>query len=216
MGVACQLAEVSKTRKTRIICTLGPATESSEMLRQLVEAGADVFRLNMSHAQHDWCREIVPRIRAISEEAGRTVGILFDLQGPSIRTGEVEDQLALEKGDLVEFRVEGSASQIEKSTTVNYAGLMADVSEGDELTVDNGELLMKIGKTSDDRIICEALTSGEMGSRRHINLPGVRLNLPALTEKDHADIKVSADCRADYLAGSFVRDARHVRELREG
>ncbi|MDB4734611.1 pyruvate kinase [Akkermansiaceae bacterium] len=215
MGAACQLAEVSKTRKTRIICTLGPATESPEMLRKLVEAGADVFRLNMSHARHEWCREIVPRIRAISEDVGRTVGVLFDLQGPSIRTGDMEEKIALTKGDRVEFRVEGSAPQIEKSTTVNYPGLMSDVSEGDELTVDNGELLMKIEKTSEDRIVCEALTSGEMGSRRHINLPGVRLNLPALTEKDHADIKVAAECQTDYIAGSFVRDASHVRELRE-
>lgn len=215
MGAACQLAVVSKTRKTRIICTLGPATESPEMLRKLVEAGADVFRLNMSHARHEWCREIVPRIRAISEEAGRTVGVLFDLQGPSIRTGDVGEKIALTKGDLVEFRVEGSASQIEKSTTVNYPGLMSDVSEGNELTVDNGELLMKIEKVSEDRILCQALTSGEMGSRRHINLPGVRLNLPALTEKDHADIKVAAECQTDYIAGSFVRDASHVRELRD-
>ena len=185
------------------------------MLRKLIEAGADVFRLNMSHARHDWCREIVPRIRAISEEVGRTVGVLFDLQGPSIRTGDVEEKIALAKGDRVEFRVEGAAPQIEKSTTVNYPGLMSDVSEGDELTVDNGELLMKIEKTSEDRIVCEALTFGEMGSRRHINLPGVRLNLPALTEKDHADIKVAAECQTDYIAGSFVRDACHVRELRE-
>ncbi|YCM45199.1 pyruvate kinase [Verrucomicrobiaceae bacterium 227] len=201
-------------RKTRIICTLGPATESAEMLRLMMDAGADVFRLNMSHAQHDWCREIVPRIRKISAESGRTVGILFDLQGPSIRTGDVEGKIELKKGDHVEFRQEGLEASIEKSTTVNYPGLMGDVSEGDDLTVDNGELLMKVHRLAHDRLICEVITPGRMGSRRHINLPGVRLNLPALTEKDHADLRVAAECRADFVAGSFVRDAGHVRELR--
>ena len=181
----------------------------------MIAAGADVFRLNMSHAKHEWCREIVGHIRAASKEVGRTVGVLFDLQGPSIRTGDIEGKIVLGKGDRVEFRVEGSEIQIEKSTTVNYPGLMSDVSEGDELTVDNGELLMKVESASADRLVCEALNSGTMGSRRHINLPGVRLSLPALTEKDQADIKVAAECGADYVAGSFVRDGCHVRELRE-
>jgi len=201
-------------RKTRIICTLGPATESAEMLRKMIAAGADVFRLNMSHAQHDWCREVVARIRKASEDEGRPVGVLFDLQGPSIRTGDVDGKLQLAKGEHVEFRVEGSEPSIEKSTTVNYGGLLEDVSEGDELTVDNGEMLMKVERIAHDRMICSVLTSGSMGSRRHINLPGVRLNLPALTEKDHADLKVAAECQADFVAGSFVRDAGHVRELR--
>lgn len=209
-----RLPPVVKMRKTRIICTLGPATESPERLRELLRAGADVFRLNMSHARHEWCREIVGEIREASEEVGRPVGILFDLQGPSIRTGDIEVKINLKRGDRVEFRNEGTAARIEKSTTMNYPGLMSDVSEGDGLTVDNGELLMKIMEVEEDRVTCEAVTPGEMGSRRHINLPGVRLKLPALTEKDQADLKVAAECRADFVAGSFVRDAKHVRELR--
>jgi len=202
-------------RKTRIICTLGPATESPEMLRKLLKAGADVFRLNMSHARHDWCRDLCVKIREASEEMGKVVGILFDLQGPSIRTGKVEGKIVLKPGDRVEFRNEGTEAQLKKSTTMNYPGLMSDVVEGSELTVDNGELLMKILEIRTDRVICEVITAGEMGSKRHINLPGVRLKLPALTEKDQADIKVAGECRADFLAGSFVRDAGHVRELRQ-
>lgn len=180
----------------------------------MILAGADVFRLNMSHARHDWCREIVVQIREASAEIGRAVGILFDLQGPSIRTGDVEEKIILETGDLVEFRNRGTEPQIEKSTTVNYPGLMSDVSAGDDLTVDNGELLMKIERIEEDRIVCSVVTAGSMGSRRHINLPGVRLKLPALTDKDKADIKIAAECDADFVAGSFVRDAGHVRELR--
>lgn len=205
----------NKYRKTRIISTLGPATESDGMLEALIKGGVNVFRLNMSHAGHDWVRDICPRIRNISKKFGRHVGILCDLQGPSIRTGEVNGELVLRKGDLVEFRKRGVEPAREFSITVNYEELMADVSVGDRLIVDNGNLLMQIKETGVDRIVCEMLTEGKMGSRRHINLPGVRLNLPALTTKDHRDLAVACDCGVDFIAGSFVRDAEHVRELRK-
>ncbi len=200
-------------RKTRIICTLGPATDSDEMLEAMVKAGANVFRLNMSHANHEWVRDVCPRIRTIASKLDEHVAILVDLQGPSIRTGDVESDLVLKKGCLVEFRKADSEPSLELSTTVNYVGLMADVTVGDKLIVDNGNLLMRIKKVSVDRIVCEVKTDGVMGSRRHINLPGVRLNLPALTRKDHLDLAVACDCAVDYIAGSFVRDAAHVREL---
>lgn len=180
----------------------------------MIAAGTDVFRLNMSHAEHDWCRRMVIEIREAARELKKNVGVLFDLQGPSIRTGDLDEKMVLSRGDQLEFRREDSEPRMERSTTVNYPGLMADVREGADLTVDNGELLMKILKCEEDRIICEVVTAGTMGSRRHINLPGVRLALPALTEKDHVDLKVAAECRADFVAGSFVRDAGHVRELR--
>jgi len=134
----------SKTRKTRIICTLGPATDSDEMLKALIETGTNVFRLNMSHAKHDWVRDVCLRIRTISAEIGEHVAILLDLQGPSIRTGDVESPLELTKGDLVEFRKGDAVPSLELSTTVNYVGLMKDVSVGDRLIVDNGNLLMLI------------------------------------------------------------------------
>lgn len=204
----------NKYRKTRIICTLGPATDSDEMLEKMLNAGADVFRLNMSHAKHDWVRDVCPRIREISKRLGKNTGILCDLQGPSIRTGDVNGELKLNVGDTVEFRKKDADASVELSTTVNYEGLMADVSEGDRLIVDNGNLLMQVKETLGDRILCEVKTQGSMGSRRHINLPGVRLSLPALTRKDHQDLAVACDCGADFIAGSFVRDAEHVRELR--
>src|SRR5207245_7508188 len=98
-------------RKTKIICTLGPATEKRETLRQLVHEGANVFRLNMSHAQQDWVREIIPRIRAIAEELGRSVAILMDTQGPAIRTGDLKTELHLKPGDILEFTVRGAKSE---------------------------------------------------------------------------------------------------------
>lgn len=202
-------------RKTKIICTLGPATESEEMIGKLIAAGTNVFRLNMSHAKHEWTEEMVNRVRKQADHFGKHIAVLIDLTGPSIRTGDVSAPITLAEGDMVEFRKTGTEPSVEKSTTVNYDGLMGDVSEGNTLVVDNGALLMCIETVKADRVICSVRTPGIMGSRRHINLPGVRLNLPALTEKDHEDLALAVRCKADYIAGSFVRDAAHVRELRE-
>lgn len=203
------------SRKTKLIVTLGPATESTEMIGKLIDGGVNVFRLNMSHAKHDWARNMTKQIRQESAKRNRHIAVLFDLTGPSIRTGDLAKPYELNEGDKVEFRRADVEASIPLSTTVNYPGLMGDVTAGNTLVVDNGALLMRIDRVADDRIICEVKTPGIMGSRRHINLPGVRLNLPALTQKDHEDLSLAVECGADFIAGSFVRDAAHVRELRE-
>lgn len=202
------------TRKSKIICTLGPATESEENIGQLIEAGTGVFRLNMSHAPHEWAREMTARVRRQALARDLHVAVLFDLTGPSIRTGDLPTSYQLNEGDVVEFRQAEAAPQLPISTTVNYGGLMLDVAVGNTLVVDNGALLMRIDSVASDRIHCTVKTPGILGSRRHINLPGVRLNLPALTEKDHKDLALAVACEADYIAGSFVRDGSHVQELR--
>ena len=201
-------------RKTSIIVTLGPATDSPERLGECIDAGVNVFRLNMSHAQHDWCRTVVADIRRIADEKKKHVAVLFDLQGPSIRTGDLESPYELEIGDKFEIRRQSAEATIPFSTTVNYEGMMDDVAQGATLVVDNGTMLMEIEEKHDDRLICNVLTAGKIGNRRHINLPGTRLNLPALTDKDHKDLKVAVECDSDFIAGSFVRDAAHVKELR--
>lgn len=201
--------------KTKLIVTLGPATETPEMIGKLIDGGVNVFRLNMSHAKHEWAAEMTKIVRRESEAREGHAAVLFDLTGPSIRTGDLEKAFELKEGDKVEFRREDAEPSIPLSTTVNYPGMMGDVTAGNILVVDNGALLMHIDRVADDRIICDVRTPGSMGSRRHINLPGVRLNLPALTKKDHKDLALAVECGADYIAGSFVRDAAHVRELRE-
>ena len=201
-------------RRTKIIATLGPATETAETIGELMDRGVNVFRLNMSHAKHDWAKEVSRRIRQQANARSAQIALLFDLTGPSIRTGDVEEPYELKIGDLVEFRREGSEPSVPISTTVNYGGMMDDVAEGRTLVVDNGTLLMEIRSRKDDRILCEVKNAGKLGSRRHINLPGTRLNLPAMTEKDHRDLALAIECDADYVAGSFVRDAAHVHELR--
>ncbi len=203
------------SRKTKLIVTLGPATETPEMIGKLIDGGVNVFRLNMSHAKHEWAAEMTKIVRRESDARDAHAAVLFDLTGPSIRTGDLDKAYELKEGDKVEFRCAGTEPSIPISTTVNYPGLMGDVTAGNTLVVDNGALLMLIERVADDRIICDVRTPGSMGSRRHINLPGVRLNLPALTKKDHKDLALAVECGADYIAGSFVRDAAHVRELRE-
>ena len=160
-------------RKTKIICTLGPATETPEVLRQLMEQGADVFRLNMSHAKHEWVQAIVPEIRCLSAEVGRPVAILLDTQGPAIRTGDIGRDLKLCPGDTLEFTVHGAKSEEAYSVDVNYDGLINDISAGDTVLVDNGVIQLLVLEKQHNRIRCKVLTPGTLGSRRHINLPEI-------------------------------------------
>lgn len=202
-------------RKTKIISTLGPATETPEMLRALVEAGVNVFRLNMSHAPHDWVRTIVPRIREAAKALDRVVGILMDTQGPAIRTGDLAAKLDLKAGDIFEFTVRGERSEEMYSVDVNYDGLVDDIAVGDTVLVDNGVIHMKVLEKTGNKIRCEVLTEGTLGSRRHINLPGVKVNLPPLTPKDLADVALGAELQVDFVALSFCREASDVEALRK-
>jgi pyruvate kinase len=201
-------------RKTKIICTLGPASEKPEVLKALMLQGTDVFRLNMSHATHDWTRAIVPEIRRIATEVKRTVAILMDTQGPAIRTGDLGTNLQLKPGDILEFTVRGAKSEETYSVDVNYDGLINDVSAGDTVLVDNGVLQMLVLEKHHNRIRCKVLTPGTLGSRRHINLPGVRVNLPPLTTKDLEDVRLGAELELDFIALSFARQKSDVEELR--
>jgi pyruvate kinase len=206
---------MSGIRKTNIICTLGPATSSPEVLTRMIQAGADIFRLNMSHAKHQWVRDIVPLIRSLAEACGRHVAILMDTQGPAIRTGDVATALELNPGDIFEFTVRGEKSEETYSVDVNYDGLIDDIAVGDTVLVDNGVIHLLVLEKKDNRIKCKVLTEGTLGSRRHINLPGVKVNLPALTPKDLEDIAVGAEVNVDWVALSFARDAEHITQLRE-
>jgi pyruvate kinase len=201
-------------RKTKIICTLGPATEKPEMLQQLIHRGTDVFRLNMSHAQPEWVRKIVPRIRKLAEDAKRPIGILLDTQGPAIRTGDLKNELHLRVGDIVEFTKKSAKPAELYSTEVNYDGLADDLSVGDTVLVDNGILRFLVVEKKSDRILCKTMTAGTLGSRRHINLPGVRVNLPPMTKKDIADVALGAEVGVDFVALSFVREKEDLEELR--
>jgi len=201
-------------RRTKIIATLGPATSSPEMLSKLIDAGMDIARLNMSHAKTEDVRQAVEHIRRLSTEKDRRVGILMDTQGPAIRTGDLLNALDLSPGDRIALTVRGEVSEEEQSVDVNYEHLVDDISVDDIVLVDNGNIQLKVLEKHYNHLSCEVLTEGVLGSRRHINLPGIRVNLPALTEKDMADIKLGIELNVDFFAMSFVREADDVVKLK--
>jgi len=201
-------------RKTKIIATLGPATDSPEMISQLIDAGVNIFRLNMSHATHHWVRRAVGDIRAAATEHCAAVGIMMDTQGPAIRTGDLPAELDLKPGQKFTLTVRGERSEEHHSVDVNYENFVKDISVGDVVLLDNGAIQMKVLAKEGNKVECEVLTEGTLGSRRHINLPGVKVSLPALTAKDLADVEAGLQAGVDYIALSFVREAKDIQQLR--
>ena len=202
-------------RRTKIIATLGPATSTPAALAELIGLGVNVFRFNMSHAQHDWVRTVAKSIREISATLKHEVALLLDTQGPAIRTGIVEKTYDLKAGDWVSFTVLGQKGTVQITTDCNYPYLVEDIDIGRIVIVDNGLLRMRAIEKRHNELVCEVLTPGPMGSRRHINLPGVDVKLPALTEKDYGDIELAFECKMDFIAMSFVRRAADIELLRQ-
>jgi pyruvate kinase len=202
-------------RKTKIIATLGPSTASEELIGRLMEAGVDVFRLNMSHASHEWTRSVVKGIRSVAEARRQFIAVMMDTQGPAIRTGDLSVPLQLTPGQKFVLTVRGERSEEESSVDVNYEEFINDISVGDVVLIDNGTIEMKVLSKNGNKVQCEVLTEGKLGSRRHINLPGVKVSLPALTTKDVADVRLGLELGVDFIALSFVREAADIRQLRD-
>ena len=201
-------------RRTKIIATLGPATSSAEMIGRMIEGGMNVARLNMSHAPHDWVRQVVRDIRAAATARRVAVGIMVDTQGPAIRTGDLPAALDLQPGQKFTLTVRGEKSEEHHSVDVNYPNFVNDISVGDVVLLDNGAIRMKVLKKLANKIECQVLTEGKLQSRRHINLPGVKVSLPALTAKDLSDIELALELGVDYIALSFAREAKDIQQLR--
>lgn len=207
---------VSGFRHTKIIATVGPATESEERLGELVRAGVDVLRLNMAHASGPWIVDVIQRVRSVSKQVGRHVAVMMDVKGPEIRTGFLDAPVSLEIGDELDFHVDSPDVQQGEvlSIPVNYPDLPRDIEAGATILVDSGLLRFEVLHKSASRIRCRVMTPGVLGSRRHINLPGVTVSLPALTAKDEADLLAGIDAGVDFVALSFVRRADDVFALR--
>lgn len=201
-------------RRTKIIATIGPATASSAMIVNLIEAGMNVARINMSHASHDALRTSVKAIREEAHARQRHVGILMDTQGPAIRTGDLSVPLDLTPGQEFVLTVRGERSEEQRSVDVNYENFVNDINVGDVVLIDNGQIHMKVLAKQANKVECQVLTPGTLGSRRHINLPGVKISLPALTAKDLADVELGLELGVDFIALSFVREAKDIRQLR--
>lgn len=204
---------MNRIRQTRILATLGPATDTVKSIGQLLDAGANLFRLNMSHAPHDWARATMANIREAAAQRGLVPGILMDLQGPAIRTGDVAEPIDLIQGDRIDFTIDAALEQ-DRVVGVNYPNFLNDIEVGASILIDNGLIRLKVIRKSDSIAECEVEIGGMMGSRRHINLPGTKVGLPALTDKDRADVALGLELGVDYLALSFVREAADVEELK--
>ena len=204
-----------RRRKTKIICTVGPATASYEGIERLYEAGMSVVRLNMSHASQDEAAEIISWIKTLNRKVRYPMPIMLDTQGPEIRTGPLDEPLALQAGQKVFLDVAPQPAADVPSIGVNYPGLADSVAVGDRVRLDNGLINVRVIARIDDRLECQVADGGMLGSRKHVNLPGIAVNLASITDKDRDDIAFGIAEEIDFIALSFVRSADDIAELRE-
>ncbi len=201
-------------RQTKIICTLGPSSDSADSIEQLARAGMNVARLNMSHGDHDSHLRTIRHIQDLSRTLNHPIAVLLDLQGPAIRTGERRGNLELAVGEEFSVSVTPTENPEEKSIHVDYEDMVHQLAVGDRITVDNGLINLEVLEVRSRDLRCQVLDGGTLGSRKHINLPGVRVNLPSISEQDKSDIRFGLEHDVDFLAVSFVRSAEALREAR--
>lgn len=201
-------------RCTKILCTLGPASSNPEVLRRMADAGMNVARLNMSHGTHESHGELICMVEAMNRELEHPISLLLDTQGPEIRTGERLEALSLTSGAEVTLTVDPEAPVQGSWIFVNYPNIVHDLREGDRVTLDNGIINLEVLSTEVTSIRCLVLDGGWLGSRRHVNLPGIHVNLPSITQKDERDIRFGLAHGIDSIALSFVRSADDIRECR--
>ncbi len=201
-------------RRTKIVCTIGPASDSLEVMRELLRAGMDVARLNFSHGTHEEHAARLARLRQAAREEGRFLAVMLDTKGPEIRTGLLrEEKVVLQEGARLVLTTEevlGDASRV----TVDYPRFPQVVRPGSSVLIDDGMIALKVLEVRENEVECEVVSGGVLGARKGVNLPGVPLDLPALTEKDIADINFGIDHEVDYIAASFVRTASDVLAIR--
>ncbi|MCI8554589.1 MAG: pyruvate kinase [Clostridiales bacterium] len=201
-------------RKTKIVCTLGPSTDDPQIMRELILAGMDVARINMSHQTHEEHLARINAIKALREELGRPVAILIDTKGPEIRLGTFkEKKIVLEAGarfTLTTRPVEGDNSIV----SISFAGLPADVSGGSRILIDDGLIELRVEKTTSTDVHCTVVNGGPVSANKGVNVPGVSLSLPFMSEKDRSDVRFACEAGADFIAASFTRQSEDIVELR--
>ena len=185
------------------------------MLEKLANAGMDIIRLNMSHGDHESAARVIKSIRTLNRKLNSPVAVLLDTQGPEIRTGDIAKELELKNGSKITISVRDSVDVEASSIHINYDELINAVDVGDRITVDNGIINLEVlNKNENGTMDCKVIDGGILKSKRHVNLPGIRVNLPAITKKDRADILFGLEQQVDFIALSFVREAKDVRELK--
>ena len=200
------------SRRTKIVATLGPSSDSPEQLRALVAAGMDAARLNLSHGTHEEHAERFRRIRQVADEAGRPVAIIADLQGPKIRVGDLPEPVVLRKGE--EITVCAEERCVGNDLPVAPAVVGDVLKPGHDVLIDDGLVRLRVDDVTDGRVRCEVVVGGLVSSHKGVNLPGVPLPIPSLTRKDTEDLQFAMQLGVDYVALSFVRSPADVRDLR--
>ena len=202
-------------KKTKIVCTMGPNTDNREIMKELALNGMDVARFNFSHGDHAEHRHRLEILESVREELGIPIASLLDTKGPEIRTGKLKEgkKVTLNEGDLYTLTAEEIVGD-ETRGYINYAGLAEDVKPGDRILIDDGLIELHVREVNGTDIVCRIENGGELGEKKGVNVPGVRVKLPALTDKDKEDIRFGVDAGFDFVAASFVRNADAIREIR--
>lgn len=212
---SCTTAAFQSVTRTKIIATIGPACSTIELIEQLVRSGMDVARINCSHGDHKFIETIISRVREVSKKLNQSVGILLDLSGPKLRTQAIVNgpvQLkAGEKFTITTRKVDGSNTIVGTS----YSKLAGDVNPGDRILIDDGLIELQVLSKTETDVECHIVNDGLLKDHQGLNLPGVRLSIPALTDKDRADLAFGLKQGVDFVALSFVRDAADIEQLRE-
>ena len=198
-------------KKTKIICTMGPTTSDRAVVKQLAEKGMDIARFNFSHGSHEEHKGRMDMIKSIREEIGRPIAILLDTKGPEIRTGLLKggNKVTLVEGQtftLTSEEIEGDETKV----SISYEDLADDVEIGKRILIDDGLIELEVKNIIGSDIICQVINGGELGQRKGVNVPNVPVRLPALTEKDKADIRFGVEQGVDFIAASFVRSAEGI------
>lgn len=201
-------------RKTKIICTMGPATDNIEVLRAMARAGMNVARFNFSHGSHEEHKQRIDRVKAVREEYNLPIALLLDTKGPEIRTGDMQDgKIFLKKGEQIRLTPRaclGTPSKI----SITYPDLYQDVQAGTSILIDDGLIELRVEQTQEQDILCRVLNDGAVSNHKGINVPDVHLSIPYLSDKDKADIQFGIEQGVDFIAASFVRTADDVQQLR--
>ena len=203
-------------KKTKIVATLGPACSTREIIKDMIDAGVNVFRINFSHADYEGVKERINIIRGLNEEFGYTTAILGDLQGPKLRVGVMEEGTVVNDGDEITFTTAEDIIGTSKRVFMKYQNFPNDVNPGERILLDDGKLIFEIVSTDKKtEVVAKVIQGGELKSKKGVNLPNTKISLPALTEKDIADAIFAIEQKVDWIALSFVKTPRDLQDLQE-
>ncbi|MCX6183470.1 MAG: pyruvate kinase [Flavobacterium sp.] len=201
-------------KKTKIVATLGPACSTKEVLKDMIDAGVNVFRVNFSHADYSDVKEKIDIIRGLNEEFGYTTAILGDLQGPKLRVGVMQEDVVVNDGDLITFQTAEDIPGTAQRVYMNYKEFPRDVNPGERILLDDGKLIFEAIETNrKTEVLCKVIQGGPLKSKKGVNLPNTKVSLPALTKKDIKDALFAIEQKVDWIALSFVRTAEDLMEL---